>query len=172
MLQILYLYQDELEFGYIDSPHQRFPVVLDSPRDGKLQDFPYKELLVRDTVNAVICTMTQKRLNFLFHKGSYRKRSKFMYELYHAPRALSCSAPSLVSAAPTRMIIKSFVVSSHIISHVSQVKQARMISFLLCVLLCWLAVLIPSPTFNHDDTRQASTCHQKSTRNSRPDIKS
>ncbi|XP_008277724.1 protein-arginine deiminase type-2 [Stegastes partitus] len=37
--------QDELEFGYIDSPHQRFPVVLDSPRDGALQDFPYEELL-------------------------------------------------------------------------------------------------------------------------------
>ncbi|AWP02412.1 Peptidylarginine deiminase [Scophthalmus maximus] len=40
--------QDELEFGYIDSPHQRFPVVLDSPRDGKLQDFPYDELLGPD----------------------------------------------------------------------------------------------------------------------------
>ncbi|XP_059186142.1 protein-arginine deiminase type-2 isoform X2 [Centropristis striata] len=40
--------QDELEFGYIDSPHHRFPVVLDSPRDGKLQDFPYHELLGPD----------------------------------------------------------------------------------------------------------------------------
>ncbi|XP_068598420.1 protein-arginine deiminase type-2 [Brachionichthys hirsutus] len=40
--------QDELEFGYIDSPHQSFPVVLDSPRDGKLLDFPYKELLGPD----------------------------------------------------------------------------------------------------------------------------
>lgn len=40
--------QDELEFGYIDSPHQQFPVVLDSPRDGKLQDFPYNELLGPD----------------------------------------------------------------------------------------------------------------------------
>uniref|UniRef100_H3DLR8 Protein-arginine deiminase n=1 Tax=Tetraodon nigroviridis TaxID=99883 RepID=H3DLR8_TETNG len=40
--------QDELEFGYIDSPHQRFPVVLDSPRDGKLRDFPYKDLLGPD----------------------------------------------------------------------------------------------------------------------------
>uniref|UniRef100_A0A8C4EML7 Peptidyl arginine deiminase 2 n=1 Tax=Dicentrarchus labrax TaxID=13489 RepID=A0A8C4EML7_DICLA len=40
--------QDELEFGYIDSPHQRFPVVLDSPRDGKLLDFPYNELLGPD----------------------------------------------------------------------------------------------------------------------------
>ncbi|KAM8756709.1 protein-arginine deiminase type-2 isoform 1-T1 [Acanthopagrus schlegelii] len=40
--------QDELEFGYIDSPHQRFPVVLDSPRDGKLLDFPYEELLGPD----------------------------------------------------------------------------------------------------------------------------
>ncbi|KAG7250032.1 hypothetical protein CRUP_012043, partial [Coryphaenoides rupestris] len=36
--------QDELEFGYIDSPHQRFPVVLDSPRDRGLADFPYNEL--------------------------------------------------------------------------------------------------------------------------------
>uniref|UniRef100_A0A8D0APV2 protein-arginine deiminase n=1 Tax=Sander lucioperca TaxID=283035 RepID=A0A8D0APV2_SANLU len=40
--------QDELEFGYIDSPHQQFPVVLDSPRDGNLQDFPYDELLGPD----------------------------------------------------------------------------------------------------------------------------
>ncbi|XP_068172285.1 protein-arginine deiminase type-2 isoform X2 [Antennarius striatus] len=40
--------QDELEFGYIDSPHQSFPVVLDSPRDGKLVDFPYDELLGPD----------------------------------------------------------------------------------------------------------------------------
>ncbi|KAF5905648.1 protein-arginine deiminase type-2 isoform X1, partial [Clarias magur] len=40
--------QDELEFGYIDSPHQSFPVVLDSPRNGKLQDFPYNVLLGPD----------------------------------------------------------------------------------------------------------------------------
>ncbi|XP_055724534.1 protein-arginine deiminase type-2-like isoform X1 [Salvelinus fontinalis] len=40
--------QDEIEFGYIDSPHQRFPVVLDSPRDGDLQDFPYDVLLGQD----------------------------------------------------------------------------------------------------------------------------
>uniref|UniRef100_A0A665SU44 Protein-arginine deiminase n=1 Tax=Echeneis naucrates TaxID=173247 RepID=A0A665SU44_ECHNA len=40
--------QDELEFGYIDSPHHGFPVVLDSPRDGKLEDFPYNELLGPD----------------------------------------------------------------------------------------------------------------------------
>nr|XP_046238966.1 protein-arginine deiminase type-2 isoform X2 [Scatophagus argus] len=40
--------QDELEFGYIDSPHHQFPVVLDSPRDGKLDDFPYSELLGPD----------------------------------------------------------------------------------------------------------------------------
>ncbi|XP_037534621.1 protein-arginine deiminase type-2 [Nematolebias whitei] len=40
--------QDELEFGYIDSPHHQFPVVLDSPRDGKLKDFPYENLLGPD----------------------------------------------------------------------------------------------------------------------------
>ncbi|XP_044204392.1 protein-arginine deiminase type-2 isoform X1 [Thunnus albacares] len=40
--------QDELEFGYIDAPHHRFPVVLDSPRDGELMDFPYNELLGPD----------------------------------------------------------------------------------------------------------------------------
>ncbi|XP_027134790.1 protein-arginine deiminase type-2 [Larimichthys crocea] len=40
--------QDELEFGYIDSPHQRFPVVLDSPRDRGLDDFPYNVLLGPD----------------------------------------------------------------------------------------------------------------------------
>lgn len=46
--------QDELEFGYVDSPHQRFPVVLDSPRDGKIMDFPYKKLLVSDTINSFL----------------------------------------------------------------------------------------------------------------------
>ncbi|XP_030632541.1 protein-arginine deiminase type-2 [Chanos chanos] len=40
--------QDEIEFGYIDAPHHRFPVVLDSPRDGELQDFPYEVLLGPD----------------------------------------------------------------------------------------------------------------------------
>ncbi|XP_027134791.1 protein-arginine deiminase type-2-like [Larimichthys crocea] len=40
--------QDEMEFGYIDSPHQQFPVVLDSPRDRKLMDFPFYELLGPD----------------------------------------------------------------------------------------------------------------------------
>ncbi|XP_029947285.1 protein-arginine deiminase type-2 [Salarias fasciatus] len=40
--------QDEVEFGYIDSPHQRFPVVLDSPRDRGLVDFPYEKLLGPD----------------------------------------------------------------------------------------------------------------------------
>ncbi|XP_055016073.1 protein-arginine deiminase type-2 isoform X2 [Boleophthalmus pectinirostris] len=40
--------QDELEFGYIDSPHHSFPVVLDSPRNGKLDDFPYDVLLGPD----------------------------------------------------------------------------------------------------------------------------
>uniref|UniRef100_A0A3Q4GZ03 Peptidyl arginine deiminase, type II n=1 Tax=Neolamprologus brichardi TaxID=32507 RepID=A0A3Q4GZ03_NEOBR len=40
--------QDELEFGYIDSPHHHFPVVLDSPRDGNLANFPYDELLGPD----------------------------------------------------------------------------------------------------------------------------
>nr|XP_020482038.1 protein-arginine deiminase type-2 [Labrus bergylta] len=40
--------QDEMEFGYIDSPHQRFPVVLDSPRDRELADFPFDQLLGPD----------------------------------------------------------------------------------------------------------------------------
>ncbi|XP_006641986.2 protein-arginine deiminase type-2 [Lepisosteus oculatus] len=40
--------QDELEFGYIQAPHHSFPVVLDSPRDGDLKDFPYEELLGPD----------------------------------------------------------------------------------------------------------------------------
>ncbi|XP_059426545.1 protein-arginine deiminase type-2-like isoform X1 [Carassius carassius] len=40
--------QDELEFGYIDSPHHKFPVVLDSPRDGDLKDFPYESILGPD----------------------------------------------------------------------------------------------------------------------------
>uniref|UniRef100_A0A3P9M6D8 protein-arginine deiminase n=1 Tax=Oryzias latipes TaxID=8090 RepID=A0A3P9M6D8_ORYLA len=40
--------QDELEFGFIDSPHHQFPVVLDSPRDGELKNFPCKVLLGPD----------------------------------------------------------------------------------------------------------------------------
>uniref|UniRef100_A0A8C6ZCJ0 protein-arginine deiminase n=1 Tax=Nothoprocta perdicaria TaxID=30464 RepID=A0A8C6ZCJ0_NOTPE len=40
--------QDEVEFGYIHAPHKSFPVVLDSPRDGGLKDFPIKELLGPD----------------------------------------------------------------------------------------------------------------------------
>ncbi|XP_038602399.1 protein-arginine deiminase type-2 [Tachyglossus aculeatus] len=40
--------QDEIEFGYIHAPHKIFPVVLDSPRDGDLKDFPVKELLGPD----------------------------------------------------------------------------------------------------------------------------
>ncbi|XP_044138447.1 protein-arginine deiminase type-2-like [Bufo gargarizans] len=40
--------QDELEFGYIQAPHKSFPVVLDSPRDGELKDFPIRELLGPD----------------------------------------------------------------------------------------------------------------------------
>ncbi|XP_063001244.1 protein-arginine deiminase type-2-like [Elgaria multicarinata webbii] len=40
--------QDEIEFGYIHAPHKAFPVVLDSPRDGGLQDFAVKEILGPD----------------------------------------------------------------------------------------------------------------------------
>ncbi|XP_057641001.1 protein-arginine deiminase type-2 isoform X1 [Chionomys nivalis] len=40
--------QDEIEFGYIEAPHKGFPVVLDSPRDGNLKDFPIKQLLGPD----------------------------------------------------------------------------------------------------------------------------
>ncbi|XP_053432901.1 protein-arginine deiminase type-2 [Nycticebus coucang] len=40
--------QDEIEFGYIEAPHKGLPVVLDSPRDGNLKDFPVKQLLGPD----------------------------------------------------------------------------------------------------------------------------
>ncbi|KAM6434977.1 protein-arginine deiminase type-2-like [Liasis olivaceus] len=40
--------QDEIEFGYIHAPHKRFPVVLDSPRDGGLKHFAVKEILGPD----------------------------------------------------------------------------------------------------------------------------
>ncbi|XP_074916505.1 protein-arginine deiminase type-2-like [Chelonoidis abingdonii] len=40
--------QDEIEFGYIHAPHKCFPVVLDSPRDGDLKNFPIKEILGPD----------------------------------------------------------------------------------------------------------------------------
>uniref|UniRef100_A0A452F1V2 Protein-arginine deiminase type-2 n=1 Tax=Capra hircus TaxID=9925 RepID=A0A452F1V2_CAPHI len=42
------LSRDEIEFGYIEAPHKGFPVVLDSPRDGNLKDFPVKQLLGPD----------------------------------------------------------------------------------------------------------------------------
>ncbi|XP_060056869.1 protein-arginine deiminase type-3 isoform X3 [Erinaceus europaeus] len=40
--------QDEMELGYVQAPHKTFPVVFDSPRNGDLQDFPYKRLLGPD----------------------------------------------------------------------------------------------------------------------------
>ncbi|CAH2318424.1 -arginine deiminase type-2 [Pelobates cultripes] len=40
--------QDEMEFGYIHAPHKSFPVVLDSPRDGNLKDFPIRDILGPD----------------------------------------------------------------------------------------------------------------------------
>uniref|UniRef100_F6YPC2 protein-arginine deiminase n=1 Tax=Xenopus tropicalis TaxID=8364 RepID=F6YPC2_XENTR len=40
--------QDEIEFGYIHAPHKSFPVVLDSPRDRGLKDFPVRNLLGPD----------------------------------------------------------------------------------------------------------------------------
>lgn len=38
--------QDEMELGYVQAPHKTLPVVFDSPRNGELQDFPYKRILV------------------------------------------------------------------------------------------------------------------------------
>ncbi|ELW68578.1 Protein-arginine deiminase type-3 [Tupaia chinensis] len=38
--------QDEMELGYVQAPHKTFPVVFDSPRNGELQDFPYRRILV------------------------------------------------------------------------------------------------------------------------------
>ncbi|NXA41821.1 PADI3 deiminase, partial [Eudromia elegans] len=40
--------QDEMEFGYVQAPHKTFPVVLDSPRDRGLKDFPVKHILGPD----------------------------------------------------------------------------------------------------------------------------
>uniref|UniRef100_A0A8D0HBS5 protein-arginine deiminase n=1 Tax=Sphenodon punctatus TaxID=8508 RepID=A0A8D0HBS5_SPHPU len=40
--------QDEIEFGYIHAPHKGFPVVLDSPRNGGLKDFPIRQILGPD----------------------------------------------------------------------------------------------------------------------------
>ncbi|POI27848.1 hypothetical protein CIB84_008402 [Bambusicola thoracicus] len=37
--------QDEIEFGYTQAPHKSFAVVLDSPQDTGLEQFPIKELL-------------------------------------------------------------------------------------------------------------------------------
>uniref|UniRef100_A0A287D9X9 Peptidyl arginine deiminase 3 n=1 Tax=Ictidomys tridecemlineatus TaxID=43179 RepID=A0A287D9X9_ICTTR len=39
--------QDEMELGYVQAPHKTFPVVFDSPRNGELQEFPYKRILSR-----------------------------------------------------------------------------------------------------------------------------
>ncbi|XP_073426372.1 protein-arginine deiminase type-1-like isoform X2 [Dendrobates tinctorius] len=40
--------QDEMEFGYTEAPHKRFPVVLDSPRNQGLKNFPVSEVLGPD----------------------------------------------------------------------------------------------------------------------------
>ncbi|KAG9467091.1 hypothetical protein GDO78_015642 [Eleutherodactylus coqui] len=40
--------QDEVEFGYTEAPHKRFPVVLDSPRNRGLKNFPVSEVLGPD----------------------------------------------------------------------------------------------------------------------------
>ncbi|POI25821.1 hypothetical protein CIB84_010429 [Bambusicola thoracicus] len=40
--------QDEVEFGYVQAPHKMFPVVLDSPRDRGLKDFPVRSILGPD----------------------------------------------------------------------------------------------------------------------------
>ncbi|NXC48628.1 PADI2 deiminase, partial [Penelope pileata] len=40
--------QDEIEFGYTQAPHKSFPVVLDSPQDTGMEQFPIKELLGPD----------------------------------------------------------------------------------------------------------------------------
>ncbi|XP_078497120.1 protein-arginine deiminase type-3-like [Lissotriton helveticus] len=40
--------QDEMEFGYIEAPQKSFPVVFDSPRNGPLEDFPFKKILGPD----------------------------------------------------------------------------------------------------------------------------
>lgn len=42
-------WQDEMELGYVQAPHKTFPVVFDSPRNGELQEFPYKRILVSAT---------------------------------------------------------------------------------------------------------------------------
>ncbi|XP_078498935.1 protein-arginine deiminase type-3-like isoform X2 [Lissotriton helveticus] len=40
--------QDEMEFGYTESPKKCFPVVFDSPRNRGLKDFPFKKILGPD----------------------------------------------------------------------------------------------------------------------------
>ncbi|XP_066493133.1 protein-arginine deiminase type-3-like [Tiliqua scincoides] len=40
--------QDEMEIGYVQAPHKSFPVVFDSPRNRKLDVFPFKSVLGPD----------------------------------------------------------------------------------------------------------------------------
>ncbi|XP_054857234.1 protein-arginine deiminase type-3-like [Eublepharis macularius] len=40
--------QDEMEIGYVQAPHKGFPVVFDSPRNGQLKNFPFKDVLGPD----------------------------------------------------------------------------------------------------------------------------
>ncbi|KAG8546736.1 hypothetical protein GDO81_029904 [Engystomops pustulosus] len=40
--------QDEMEFGYTEAPHKKFPVVLDSPRNQGLKNFPVTQVLGPD----------------------------------------------------------------------------------------------------------------------------
>ncbi|XP_069098375.1 protein-arginine deiminase type-3-like [Pleurodeles waltl] len=40
--------QDEMEFGYIEAPQKSFPVLFDSPRNGPLENFPFRKILGPD----------------------------------------------------------------------------------------------------------------------------
>ncbi|KFP75158.1 Protein-arginine deiminase type-1, partial [Acanthisitta chloris] len=48
LLLLFFPQQDELEFGYVESPHKTFPVVFDSPRNRGLKDFAFKKILGPD----------------------------------------------------------------------------------------------------------------------------
>lgn len=47
-----------MELGYVQAPHKTMPVVFDSPRNGELQGFPYKRILVSGGANAALGTKT------------------------------------------------------------------------------------------------------------------
>lgn len=59
-----------MELGYVQAPHKTLPVVFDSPRNGELQGFPYKRILVSGRGNAALGTEKTHPQEYPGHTGN------------------------------------------------------------------------------------------------------